>query len=117
MDRKHGNLENIILNALWEMEENDHSLIDVSTVQLKINNINKKKWAYTTVKTVLDRLVEKKYVQRIKQGKKYYYQSEASRLDEGDAAIKKLAKQYFNNDIEEMIKAASKILEESLVVV
>lgn len=114
MDRRHGNLENIILNALWKMEENDQFLIDVSNVQSEINS-SSQKWAYTTVKTVLDRLVEKNHIQRIKQGKKYYYRSATSRINAGDAAIKKVAKQYFNNDIEEMIKAATKILEEALV--
>jgi len=115
MDRRHGNLENKILNALWAMEEDDRLLIDVSQVQSQINT-NEQTWAYTTVKTVLDRLVEKSYVQRIKQGKKYYYSSSISRTNEGDEAIRKVAKQYFNDDIEELIKAANKILEESLVI-
>ncbi|MDD3014203.1 MAG: BlaI/MecI/CopY family transcriptional regulator [Candidatus Gastranaerophilales bacterium] len=115
MDRRHGNLENKILNALWKMEENDQFLIDVSNVQAEINS-TRQKWAYTTVKTVLDRLVEKNHIQRIKQGKKYYYRSATSRINAGDTALKKVVKQYFNNDIEEMIKAANKILEEVLVI-
>jgi len=115
MNRRHGNLENIILNALWKMEENDQLLIDVSNIQTEINSA-RQKWAYTTVKTVLDRLAEKNHVERIKQGKKYYYRSATSRINAGDAAIKRVAKQYFNDDIEEMVKAANKILEEALVI-
>jgi len=115
MNRRHGNLENIILNALWKIEENDQLLIDVSNIQAEINSA-RQQWAYTTVKTVLDRLVEKSHIERVKQGKKYYYRSTTSRINAGDTAIKKVAKQYFNNDIEEMIKAANKILEETLVI-
>lgn len=116
MERKHGNLENTILTAIWEIEESDQFFIDVMTVQSKINN-NSKKWAYTTVKTVLDRLVEKKYIRRIKQGKKYFYQSVVSKTSEADEAIRKIAKLYFNDDIEEMIKAANRICEESIMLV
>lgn len=114
MIRRHGKLENKILNALWRMEENDQLLIDVSEVQTEINTAGQS-WAYTTVKTVLDRLVEKGYIQRIKQGKKYYYKSITSRVDEGDAALRRVANKYFNNDIEAMMKAANRVLEEELV--
>jgi len=106
---KQGCLEIIIANALWSLEENgNHEIIDVSNVQQLINS-GEQKWAYTTVKTVLDRLVEKKIAKRIKLGKKYSYKSEKSRITSGEDAIKRIAKEYFNNNIEELLNAAQKL--------
>ncbi|MEI7473689.1 MAG: BlaI/MecI/CopY family transcriptional regulator [bacterium] len=110
MNLKQGHLENIVLNALWNMEENDKLHIDVSDVQNTINS-ESQKWAYTTIKTVLDRLVEKEEVVRIKLGKKYFYRSKVSRIDAGENAIKMLIKQYFNSDINEFMNASSKMAE------
>ena len=67
MNLKQGDLENIILNALWDLEAAEESKIFVSHVQDHIKNErgHLKAWAYTTVKTVLDRLVDKELVARI----------------------------------------------------
>lgn len=108
MNLKQGHLENIVLNALWSMEENDKLHIDVSDVQSTINS-ETQKWAYTTIKTVLDRLVEKEEVVRIKIGKKYYYRTKISREVAGENAVKILIKQYFNGDIKEFIELSSKM--------
>ena len=115
MNVKQGILENTILNALWSLEENYHDEIYVTNIQFKIN-INGKNWAYTTVKTVLDRLVEKKIVTRIKQGKKYCYRSKISRKLAGEESIKKLLKQYYNDDFDEFLNAVKKIQNEKLLV-
>lgn len=116
MNVKQGILENTILNALWSLEENYHDEIDVANIKFKIN-INGKGWAYTTVKTVLDRLVEKNFVTRIKQGKKYYYKSKISRKFAGEEAIKKLLKQYYNDDFDEFLNAVKKFQNEELLVI
>lgn len=115
MNIKQGNLENIILNALWDFEENFWNEVDVANIQLKINT-NTKKWAYTTVKTVLDRLAEKNLVTRNKQGKKYYYNSRISRITAGEEAIKKMTKQYYKNNIDELLKAVEKIQNEAVLI-
>ena len=108
MELKQGDLENIILNALWTMEEEENNRIDVKDVQEKIKN-DQQSWAYTTVKTVLDRLVEKELVLRVKDGKKYLYNSAISRQQAGESAVKKLARQYFRNNYEELVTCAQKV--------
>ncbi len=105
----HGTLENEILNAVWTMEENgiDTKDISVSEVLTEINN-NGNVRAYTTVKTVMDRLVEKKLLKRQKSGKKFCYMSVESREKMAASAISKLAGQYFNNDVRSLMRALEK---------
>lgn len=111
----HGSLENIILNALWDIEgEESFKLIDVSEIQEKINS-NEQNWAYTTVKTVLDRLVDKEIIERIKHGKKYSYRSVLSRDEMGEQALKKVLEQYYKGNIDELMKNAQKIRESIMV--
>ena len=105
MELKQGDLENIILNALWLMEEDDKDKIDVRDVQNKIRT-DRQSWAYTTVKTVLDRLVDKELVLRVKEGKKYLYRSVIDREHAGEEAIRKLVRQYFRSDYSDMISCA-----------
>lgn len=114
MNSRQGKLENRILNALWSLEENGRENIDVTSIQEIINSKNKK-WAYTTVKTVLDRLVEKNVITRFKISRKYFYKSDSSRDELGEAAIKKLAKQYFNGDMEELYSTVKNMLNEVAV--
>lgn len=108
MELKQGDLENIILNALWLMEEEYKEKIDVKDVQMRIKTENQG-WAYTTVKTVLDRLVDKELVLRIKEGKKYLYRSVISREQAGEEAIKKVAKQYFRNSFTDLVDCAERV--------
>jgi predicted transcriptional regulator len=108
MDLKQGDLENIILNALWDLETEGNEKIFVSDVQEKIKTVQKK-WAYTTVKTVLDRLVDKDIAQREKEGKKYYYRSVVNRDQAGVDAIQKVLRQYFKNDVDELLLCLKKI--------
>lgn len=109
MGYTHGSLENEILSAVWSMEENEEleDIISVSEVLESINN-NGNVRAYTTVKTVMDRLVEKNHLERYKRGKKFYYKSTSSREAMAKNAIKKLARQYFNNDIRSLMQALEK---------
>lgn len=102
MDLKQGDLENIILNALWDLEGQGSEKIFVGDIQDKIKSSGKK-WAYTTVKTVLDRLVDKEIAVREKDGKKYFYRSLLDRDQAGLVALRKVARQYFRNDFNELI--------------
>jgi predicted transcriptional regulator len=102
MDLKQGDLENIILNALWDLEGQGNEKIFVGDIQDKIKSSGKK-WAYTTVKTVLDRLVDKEIAIREKDGKKYFYRSILDRDQAGLVALRKVARQYFRNDLDELI--------------
>lgn len=105
MNYTHGSLENEILKTIWMLEEIESSNVSVTEVQEIINRNSSVSRAYTTVKTVMDRLVEKNMLVRYKQGKKFFYQSVSSRDEMAQEAIKKLASQYFNNDMDSLAKA------------
>ena len=109
MTYTHGTLENEILNAVWTMEENGINTknISVNEVLQEINK-NGNERAYTTVKTVMDRLVDKNLLKRQKSGKKFCYKSMESREEMAATAINKLAGQYFNNDMRSLMKALEK---------
>lgn len=107
MNYTHGSLENEILKTIWMLEEIESSNVSVTEVQEIINRNSSVSRAYTTVKTVMDRLVEKNMLVRYKQGKKFFYQTVSSRDEMAQEAIKKLASQYFNNDLESLAKAIS----------
>jgi predicted transcriptional regulator len=118
MSSSHGMLENIILNAVWHTEQYMDNPISVADIQDKINQLNKSRnWAYTTVKTVLDRLVDKGFIDRIKDGKKYFYKSVIPREELGGQAIKKIAKQYYNDDMTLLLKAIERIHHEEMACV
>ncbi len=101
MNLKQGDLENIILNALWDLETDGRTKIFVGDIQEKIkqDRADSREWAYTTVKTVLDRLVDKEIAFREKDGKKYLYRSVLKRDEAGTLALTKLIRQYFRNDV------------------
>ena len=105
----HGTLENEIMNAVWAMEENgiDYKNISVSEVLSEINTKGNVR-AYTTVKTVMDRLVDKNLLKRQKSGKKFCYKSVESRQKMAASAINRLAGQFFNNDIRSLMQALEK---------
>jgi predicted transcriptional regulator len=105
---KQGDLENIILNALWDLEHEQIHPVFVSHIQDRIRQISKR-WAYTTVKTVLDRLVEKDLAVREKHGKKFSYQSQLKREDAGLMAIEKVMRQYFQNDLTAFTACVNKV--------
>lgn len=118
MISNHGDLENTILNAVWAIEENEQNsdLIDVGSVQRSINS-EQQKWAYTTIKTVLDRLVDKALLNKIKYGRKYFYSSTCSRLELGERAINKLVQQYFRSDMVSMLRTVEALSEKELTLV
>jgi BlaI family penicillinase repressor len=108
MDLKQGDLENIILNALWDLENDGSDKIFVGDIQERIKSPNKK-WAYTTVKTVLDRLVDKEIAVREKDGKKYLYRSVVDRDKAGMLALQKVVRQYFKNDVSELLSCLERM--------
>ena len=109
MTYSHGTLENEIMNAVWSMEESGKNTKDISVSEVleEINN-NGNVRAYTTIKTVMDRLVEKNLLKRQKSGKKFCYKSVESREEMAQTAINKLAGQFFNNDINSLMRALEK---------
>jgi predicted transcriptional regulator len=106
MELKQGDLENIILNALWILESSVESPVYVANIQDYINQ-DDRQWAYTTVKTVVDRLVDKGIARRLKDGKKFSYVSQMNREEAGLTALKKMMRQYFCNDLDELQEAVN----------
>ena len=106
----HGALENEIMNAVWTMEEDTrfNGEISVNEVLDILNESSSVKRAYTTIKTVMDRLAGKGMLIRKKIGKKFCYKAVESRSKMADTAINKLLKQYFNNDANLLLKTIEK---------
>ncbi len=99
MNYTHGSLENEIMKTIWMLEEISEEDVSVNEIQESINRTSDSIRAYTTVKTVMDRLVDKNMLVRYKQGKKFFYKTVSSRDEMAQQAIKRLASQYFNNDM------------------
>ena len=108
MNYTHGSLENEIMKTIWLLEEIDENDVSVNEVQEVINRNSNSPRAYTTVKTVMDRLVDKNMLVRYKQGKKFFYKSVSSRDEMAQKAIHKLVSQYFNNDMNSLMDAIKK---------
>ncbi len=109
MNLKHGSLESVILNSLWELEKCGIYKNSVKDVYEYINNSNTPKRAYTTIKTVMDRLYEKEVLLRIKQGKKFYYRTAYSSNDIITTSLQKIASQYCGGDISKLATIAASI--------
>lgn len=110
MNLNHGVLENLIMNVIWDSKTVTEEYLTVSQVQKKLNGLNtRKKWAYTTVKTILDRLTEKGLLHRIKEGKKFTYITLMSRNEMAEKALKKVALEYFRNDFDKMSKFVNEL--------
>lgn len=106
----HGALENEIMNAVWSLEESPGFGGEISVTEVLdfLNNTSTTKRAYTTIKTVMDRLVGKEMLVRYKKGKKFCYKATESRSKMANSAIDKLIKQYFNNDASLLLKTLEK---------
>ena len=113
MSISHGSLENTILNAIWYMEENKlFKDITVNEVFEMVQRTESPR-AYTTIKTVMDRLVEKGVLLRIKKGKKFSYETTKTRSETAHKAILKLANTYFNDDLSLLNEAVQKVCNSS----
>ena len=99
-----GKLEIDILNSFWnltkENEDKDVSIQDIVD-DLSANGIER---AYTTIKTVMDRLTVKSILVRYKVGKKFFYKAAMSKEEMAEEAVKTVAEQFFNGSYVELIR-------------
>lgn len=116
MNFKHGSLESIILNSLWELEKSGIYKNSVKDVYEYISKSDSANRAYTTIKTVMDRLYEKEVLLRIKQGKKFYYRTAYSSNDIITNSLKKIALHYCNGDMSRLAQVAHTIAEKQVSV-
>lgn len=103
-----GKLEIDILNTIWaltaECEERDISIQDVVD-SLSDRGIER---AYTTIKTVMDRLTLKSILVRYKVGKKFFYRAALNKHEMALEAINTVAEQFFDKNYTEMIRFIEK---------
>ena len=103
-----GKLEIDILNSIWRMtseyEDRDISIQDVVD-DLSENGIER---AYTTIKTVMDRLTVKSILVRYKVGKKFFYKATMNKREMARDSVKELAEQFFDSDYANLIRFVEK---------
>ena len=86
-----GHLQTAIMEALWELGE--------ATVQQVLDQLSrKKKLAYTTVLSALQKLEKAGWVKHDKEGRTYVYRPKHSRGEEGQRSVRKLLKRVFAGD-------------------
>jgi predicted transcriptional regulator len=90
-------LELLCLKALWSLREG--SVRDVRTIVTQTRPL-----AYTTVMTVLERLVRKGKVVRRKAGRAFVYTPEATRDALRRVALKELLEAFFDGSEQELIR-------------
>lgn len=109
-----GVLEIEILNSIWNLQEQNED-IDISVAEV-VENLNKNdiERAYTTIKTVMDRLVSKDLLVRYKSGKKFFYKSTQDRCEIAKETLKEVADQFFNGSQVDMYRFIEKECESLL---
>ncbi len=84
-----GALEGQVMRVLWDIHEG--AVQDVSTRLDTGKNL-----AYTTVMTVLGRLVEKGFLSREKRGRAYVYRPTVSQQSIADSALQLVVDRFFD---------------------
>ncbi len=90
-------LELMCLKALWSLEEG--SVKDVRRIVTQSRPL-----AYTTIMTVLERLVRKGKVERRKVGRAFVYAPTASRDAMRRVAIQELLDGFFDGSVDELMR-------------
>lgn len=110
-----GSLEIEILNSFWNLSANNED-IDIS-IQDVVDNLsaNGIERAYTTIKTVMDRLVSKSILVRYKVGKKFFYKATMDRREMALDMLKEFTENFFGGDYADMIRFVEHETNELLV--
>lgn len=99
-----GALEIDIMNAIWRMTEQSEDIdISIQDVvdELSVNGIER---AYTTIKTVMDRLTVKSILVRYKLGKKFFYKAAMTKHEMIRESIYTLSQQFFDGNYVRMMR-------------
>ena len=98
-----GKLEIDILNSFWKLTAQNEDM-DVS-IQDIVNDLSKSgvERAYTTIKTVMDRLTVKSVLVRYKVGKKFFYKAAMDKQEMALEAVRTVAKQFFNGSYSDLL--------------
>lgn len=110
-----GSLEIDILNSFWKLSsenvDKDISIQDIVDDMFK-NGVGR---AYTTIKTVMDRLTVKSILVRYKSGKKFFYKAAMSKEEMALDAIKKVSANFFDGSFSDMIRFIEKNTQDLMV--
>lgn len=110
-----GFLEMEILNTFWNLTaENEDMDISIQNVvdELSSNGVER---AYTTIKTVMDRLVSKSILVRYKTGKKFFYKVTMDKREMALEMMKEFTDNFFEGDISKMVRFIERETVELLV--
>lgn len=99
-----GKLEIDILNSVWNLTSEDEGR-DIS-IQDVVDDLSAQgvERAYTTIKTVMDRLTAKSILVRYKSGKKFFYSATMNRGEMAVESIKEISSQFFGSNYVDMIR-------------
>jgi predicted transcriptional regulator len=87
-----GKLEAEVMNVVW-----DEGRATVHTVLRRLNSRRRgRELAYTTVMTVLARLVDKAFLAREKEGRAFVYRPTVSRETVADSALRRVVDRFFD---------------------
>ena len=99
-------LELLCLKALWTLQEGN-----VKEVQRIVSE--SRPLAYTTIMTVLERLLRKGKLTRRKVGRAFIYTPQAGREELRKAAVKELLEAFFDGSEDELLKFLGRLPEKS----
>ncbi len=110
-----GKLEIEILNTFWSLSSVEG--VNDITIQDVVDNMEQHGIvrAYTTVKTVMDRLVAKSVLVRYKKGKKFLYSTTMSKAEMAQESLNEVAYQFFGGNYSEMQEFIEKYCRKDLV--
>lgn len=111
----YGILEIEIMNSIWKLQEQDEDAnISVQNIvdSLSGNQVDR---AYTTIKTVMDRLVSKEVLVRYRSGKKFYYRSTIDKNEAAKQAVETVTSQFFNGNNFQLLRFVQKQCDALLV--
>ena len=110
-----GSLEIEILNTFWNLnsvnEDKDISIQDVVD-ELSANGTQR---AYTTIKTVMDRLVTKSILVRYKVGKKFFYKVTMDKREMALDMLHEFTNNFFDGNYADMMRFVEREMDELLV--
>ncbi len=110
-----GSLEIEILNTFWNMTaENEDLDISIQDIVDSLSE-NGTQRAYTTIKTVMDRLVSKSILVRYKVGKKFFYKTTMDRREMALDMLKEFTDNFFNGNYSDMMRFVEREMVEILV--
>lgn len=110
-----GSLEIEILNTFWSLtSENEDLDISIQNIvdEMSRNGVER---AYTTIKTVMDRLVSKSILVRYKSGKKFFYKTTMDKREMALEMMKEFTNNFFGGDMSKMVRFVERETMELLV--